>query len=104
MISICLNSAYTFSEEKRIISKEDSNLVIAVIVALGMIVLLSGFGMMEFSNYGGYGGMYGMMGGLYGGFGFMALFGWLLMILIAVTLVLFIIWLVKQLSEGGGRK
>lgn len=48
-------------------------------------------------GYGGYGGMMGMMYGNYGSG--MMIFGWLYGILILLALVLFIVWLVKQIQK-----
>ncbi|PIN90288.1 hypothetical protein COU57_03885 [Candidatus Pacearchaeota archaeon CG10_big_fil_rev_8_21_14_0_10_32_14] len=46
---------------------------------------------------------FGMGGYGYSGVG--AVFGWIMMILVIVALVLFIVWLVKQLQNNGrGRK
>lgn len=66
-----------------------------ILVAIAVIVVFSGFGTMRFG--GGYGGMMSMMYGSYGGG--MMFFGWLYGILILVALVLFIIWIVKQLQN-----
>ena len=72
---------------------EDNNLIIGIIIAVAVFLLLGMFG---------FGGMmgsgYGMMGGF--GFGSMWIFGFLFMALILIALVLFILWLVKQLQEG----
>ena len=46
---------------------------------------------------------FGMMGG-YGYSGVGIIFGWLFMILALVALVLFIVWLVKQIQKDNGRK
>ena len=62
--------------------------VILAIVALGLI---GSFGI------GGYGGMMGMMYGTYGSG--MMFFGWLYGILILIALVLFIVWLAKQIQK-----
>lgn len=57
-----------------------------ILIAIAVIVVFSGFGMMGFP----FGGM------MYGyGFGF----GGLFMILILIALVLFIFWLVKELQK-----
>ena len=64
-------------------------IVIAVVLGLFLLNWLFSFG------YWGYGGMMGMMYG-YGAF---PIFGWLFMILIIVALILFIVWLVKELHE-----
>jgi uncharacterized membrane protein len=74
---------------------KSEHVVVIVVVVLALVFLFSGFGMMGFSgNYGG------MMSGFNNfGFGFMWLFGWLFMALLLVALVLFIIWIVKQLQE-----
>ena len=86
--------------------KEDNAFLIAVVIIL-VLLLFGGFG------YGmmGYGGLgyRGMMNYRYDmtrdsyGFGFMWIFGWLLMVLSIIALVLFIMWLVKQLQSSGGR-
>lgn len=70
-----------------------NNIALAIVIALVVILLYGGFGMM------GFGGTGGMMSGFYGGFGFMWLFGGLIMILVIVALVLFIFWLIKQLRR-----
>ena len=74
--------------------KNDNTLIIVVIIIL-VLFLFGGFGMM------GFGG--GMINSFYGGFGFMW-FGWLFMILITIALVLFILWIVKQLQNSGGKR
>lgn len=70
------------------------NLILSIVIAfLAVFVISLLSGMMSYNSYG-----IGMMGNFFGGFGFMWLFGWLFMILILVALVLFIIWMVKQLQ------
>lgn len=83
---------------------ENKNLfiIIAVVAGFFLVGAFLSYDMMTYS-YGKYG--YGMMSGYYGmmgynGFGFMMIFGWLFMILIVVALILFIIWLVKQIDNG----
>jgi len=91
---------------------KEQPLLLVVIIALIVLVVFGGAGMMSFGNFSGYGRMmnygYGMMGGSYGyglGFGAMWLFGTLMMILVVVALVLLILWLIKQLQEPErGRK
>ena len=63
------------------------NILIIVIVVILALFLFSGFGMMGFG---------GMMGNY--SFSGMWIFGFLFMALILVALVLFIIWLIKQLQ------
>ena len=80
--------------------KHETALIIAVIVIL--LFLFSGFGsygMMGFGNY-------GMMGGSYYGNGMniFGIFGWIIMLLVIVALVLFITWLIKQLQNPKQRK
>lgn len=81
----------------------NQNTWIVVILVVLAALLVGGFGMMGF-GYGGYGsnygyGMmrgyypYGMMSGTYG------IFGFAMMILVTLALVLFIVWLVKQLGD-----
>ena len=55
-----------------------------------------------FAQQPNYNGCFGMMSGYYG-FGYMV-FGWIFMLLVTVGLVLFIIWLVKQLTHDNRRK
>ncbi len=76
--------------------KEDNTLIIVIGVVLTLF-LFGGFGMM------GFGGMGGMMGGFYSGFG-MSLFGWLFRILGIIALVLFIVWIIKQIQDSGEKK
>ncbi len=75
---------------------KENNLIIGIVVAVFVIFALGGTGMMGFGSYGW---MMGMMNGNYSGFGFMWIFGWLIMILTIIVLVLFIIWLFKKLQE-----
>ena len=75
--------------------KDNNNLIIGIIIAVAVFLLFGIFG------FGGMmGGSYGMMGNWGFGFGGMWIFGFLFMTLILVALVLFILWLVKQLQEG----
>ncbi len=82
-------------------NNENTWIVVGLVVLA--VLLVGGFGMMGFGGYGdnyGYGMMrgyypYGMMSGTYG------IFGFAMMILVTLALVLFIVWLVKQL---GGKK
>jgi len=79
--------------------EKENNLIFAIGIALLIILLFGGAGMMGFGR--GYGGM---MSGYYGGFGFMWLFGVLIMILFVIALILFILWLIKQMQlTGNGR-
>lgn len=63
----------------------ETALIILIIVA---IFLFSGFGMMGLDG--------GMMSGY--NYGFMW-FGWIFMLLILIALVLFIVWLIKQIQK-----
>jgi len=75
--------------------KENNNLLIGIIIAVVVFLFLGMFG------FGGMmGGSYVMMGNWGYGFGGMWIFGFLFMTLILVALILFILWLVKQLQEG----
>jgi len=51
-------------------------------------------------------GHHGMMGGFYGGgmYNDMGVFGLVFMILIITTLILFIIWLIKQIQNSPKRR
>jgi len=90
---------------------ENKDLIIIIIAIVLALLLFSGFGMMTgfFGNYGGYGGYGGMMTGYNYGYGMMTGFfgfGWIIMILVVIALVLFIVWLIKQigLNEKGERR
>ncbi|MBS3091388.1 hypothetical protein J4217_02995 [Candidatus Pacearchaeota archaeon] len=76
--------------------EKESNIVLAVVIVLVILLFFGGFGMMGFWGA-------GMISGFFGGFGFMWIFGWMITILILVALILFILWLVKQL-QGGKKK
>lgn len=73
--------------------KDNETLVWVITIIALVVLLLGGFGM----GFGGYGGMMGMMYGIYGSG--MMFIGWLYGILILIALVLFIIWLVKQIQK-----
>lgn len=77
--------------------KSENNTIVIALIAV-LIVLSFGFispyGMM--GNYSGY----GMMSRFFPAFGFMWIFGGLFMILIAIALILFIVWLIKQIQGG----
>ena len=90
-------------------NKNETALVIILVVVL--LVAFGSFGMMGFGgfglNNGGYGMMgrsYSMMSGFYGGFGTMWIFGWLIMMLGVIALILFILWLFKELNNKGGKR
>ncbi|NCN99400.1 hypothetical protein GW923_04455 [Candidatus Pacearchaeota archaeon] len=70
---------------------EDNNLIISVIIAVAVFLLLGMFGFNGMMNG-------GMMGNWSYGFGGMWIFGFLFMTLILVALVLFILWLIKQIQ------
>lgn len=70
--------------------KKNNDLTTIVIAVIGIFLVLSlGANMIGFSGM-------GMMGY---GFGTMWLFGWLFMILVIITLVLFIVWLIKEIQK-----
>ena len=74
---------------------KNENLILIVVLAVVILFLFSGL-----FGYGRYGGMMGMMYG----FGYMPVLGWLTMILVVVALVLFIMWVVRQLQEPRRRR
>src|SRR4030066_280808 len=75
--------------------KDNNNLLIGIIIAVAVFLLLGMFG------FGGMmGGGYGIMGNWGYGFGGMWIFGFLFMALILVALILFILWLIKQLQNA----
>ena len=67
--------------------------IVIILVALFLISGLSGYGMM------GYGGMMG-----FGNFGFMWIFASIIWILIIIALILGILWLARQLQNGGKKR
>ena len=69
-------------------NNENNTLIIVIITIVILFFLFSGFGMMGFG---------GMMGNY--SFSGMWIFGFLFMTLILVALILFIIWLIKQLQN-----
>lgn len=70
-----------------------NNSLIWVVIAVATLLLLVSFG---FRGAGGY----GMMSMMYGSYGSgMMFFGWIFGALTLVALVLFIIWLVKQIQK-----
>jgi uncharacterized membrane protein len=79
---------------------KDNNQWIWIIVAVCAVLLISFLG---FAGMGGYGMMGGFYGNMMSGFG-MGLFGWLFMFLIIIALVLFIVWLIKQIQEPNRRR
>ena len=70
---------------------KNETLVLIILGAIVLALLFTGVG------YGGYGGMMSMMYGNFGGG--MMFFGWLYGILILVALILFIVWLAKQIQK-----
>ena len=79
---------------------KNEDILTFVIIAVLIIFLFGGF----FGFGGMMGGGYGMMGNWGYGFGGMWIFGFLFMTLILVALVLFILWLVKQLQNDNKRR
>jgi len=79
--------------------ENNNDLLVGIIIAVAVFLLLGMFG---------FGGMmdggYGMMGNWAYGFGYMWIFGFLFMALILVALILFIIWLVKQLQGDNDKR
>ncbi|MBS3092371.1 hypothetical protein J4466_03040 [Candidatus Pacearchaeota archaeon] len=72
--------------------KDNNNLLIGIIIAVAVFLL---FGMF---------GLGGMMGNWNYGFGGMWIFGFLFMTLILVALILFILWLIKQLQNDNKKR
>jgi uncharacterized membrane protein len=72
------------------------------IISLFIIVISLGIGLVSAHGESevNYDGHHGMMSGFYGMYG-MGVFGWIFMLLVFIALVLFIVWLVRQLQEGG---
>jgi hypothetical protein len=88
--------------------KETNTLIIVLAVVFGFAFIFSFGGMM-----GGIGGMHGsnLMCSEFGGiwcywpsFGFMWIFMLLIPALILIALVLFIIWLARELNKSGGKR
>ena len=78
--------------------ENNNNLITGIVVAVAVFLLFGMFG------FGGMMGGYGMMGNWGYGFGGMWIFGFLFMTLILVALVLFILWLIKQLQNDNKRR
>ena len=78
--------------------KENNNLLMGIVIAVAVFLLLGMFG------FSGMMGGYGMMGNWNYGFGGRWIFGFLFMALILVALVLFILWLVKQLQSDNRKR
>ena len=75
---------------------EDKQILNTVLIVLGIFIALFLLPMLGFMGFGHY-GIAGMMAGFFfAGFLFMLLF-W---VVIIIALVLFITWLIRQLSEG----
>lgn len=75
---------------------KNKNLLMWIFGIAVLLLLFGGYGMMGYGRIGyGFGGMMGMMYGIYGSG--MMFFGWIYGILVLVALVLFIIWLFKQI-------
>ncbi|MBS3099484.1 hypothetical protein J4462_04690 [Candidatus Pacearchaeota archaeon] len=81
--------------------KNDNAVIWVIAGVLIFFFVFGGFGTMGFNGC----GIGGMMNWMFGaGFGFMWLFGMMLWILVMVALVLFIMWLVRQLQSPGRNK
>lgn len=80
---------------------QDNTTLIVVLIVLLVLVGFLGFGMMGF---GGMMGRYGNtwmcshMGGIWC---YWPSFGWVTQVLVVIALVLFIIWIVRQLKQNG---
>ena len=79
--------------------EDNNNLLIGIISAVALFLVFGMFG------FGGMMGGYSCMMGNWGyGFGGMWIFGFLFMTLILVALILFILWLIKQLQHNNRRR
>lgn len=77
--------------------EQQNNTAIAVLVTVFvLILLLTGFGMIGFTSYGLSRTMQWMFGA---GIGFIWIFMLVIPILIIIALVLFILWLIRQLQN-----
>lgn len=66
-----------------------------ILMAVLAILLVLPLTLADAGDYG-----YGMMGMMYGSYGLgMMIFSWLFGILVAVALILFIVWLIKQIQK-----
>jgi carbon starvation protein CstA len=74
--------------------------IIILIVTLALALLVGGWGMMGYGGY-GFNGMCSHMGGVWC---YWPSFGWVIQVLITVALVLFIVWIVRQIQNSGGKK
>jgi len=78
--------------------ENNNNLILGIVIAVAGFLLLGMFG------FGGMMGGYGMMGNWGYGFGGMWIFGFLFMTLILIALILFILWLIKQLQNDNRKR
>ncbi len=77
--------------------RNDNLVLTIVIIILALFAISTLFNTFSYNRY-GY-GMMSMMGNYWGGYGTMPVFGWLFMIVILIALILFIVWLVRQLQH-----
>lgn len=75
-------------------NKDKEQTLVWIVIGVVVLLFLTGSGMM---GWGGYGGMTNMMSGNYGSG--MMFFSWLYGVLILIALVLFIVWLIKQVQK-----
>lgn len=77
---------------------DNKNLILWIFGIAVLLFIFGGYGMMGYGRTGyGFGGMMGMMYGTYGSG--MMFFGWIYGALILIALVLFIMWLSKQIQK-----
>src|SRR3989344_2341178 len=74
--------------------KLNEETTVAIVLAVVLLLLFGGFGMMGFGGW-------GMMNWFYPDFGFSWIFMLVIRVLVIVALVLFILWLIRQLNSGG---
>jgi len=74
--------------------KRNDETAVAIVLAVVLLLLFGGFGMMGFGGW-------GMMNWFYPDFGFSWIFMLVIRVLVIVALVLFILWLIRQLNSGG---
>ncbi|MBS3087252.1 hypothetical protein J4226_01530 [Candidatus Pacearchaeota archaeon] len=75
---------------------KNNNQLIWIIITICAVLFISFFGFTGTSRYEMMDGFYGNMMGNFG----MGLFGWLFMSLAIIALMLFIVWLIKQIQES----
>ncbi len=74
--------------------RKNNEMIIIAVIVLVLIIFFGSFGLMRMWNY----------GWMFPAFGFMWIFMFIIPILVIIALILFILWLVKQLQNKGEKR